>query len=162
VDTYSEEQKDQKLDGLDRMLTKLMLLFAQIWQQLLAAFLVKTPSLQAARLGKPSYSARTIDTIKCFETRMNTGFEELFITDYRLEPEVLDEVVRNSSLDRQRSERERRVGRALHFRQGKPGSWRDVLCPYHIDMIALLILQHAPELNDLCRDKEIGDVIASY
>jgi transposase, IS5 family len=30
------------------LLKKLRLLFAQIWQQLMAAFLVKTPSLQAA------------------------------------------------------------------------------------------------------------------
>jgi len=81
---------------------------------------------------------------------------------YRLETEVLAEIVRRSSIEGQRSEREKRVGRALHFRQGKPGSWRDVLCPYHIDMISLLKLQCASELDDLCRDKEIGDIVAGY
>ena len=35
------------------------LLFAQIWQQRIAALLSRTPPLQTARDGKQSYSART-------------------------------------------------------------------------------------------------------
>jgi hypothetical protein len=79
---------------------------------------------------------------------------------YNIDNKTLEEILESSSLENLRLERERNFGRALHFRKGVPGAWKEVLQSYQVDMISSLKLRYAPSLDGLCKNLNIGDVVA--
>ncbi len=86
------------------------------------------------------------------------------LADYlgvEVDPEVLDGIMKDSSLEAMRKAQIDTFGDGKHFRKGVPGDHVNVLRPYHYDMIGHLKLTYAPELDALCEELEFGDITAA-
>lgn len=73
---------------------------------------------------------------------------------------ALNEMLDSSALGAMREARVASAGSGKHFRKGAPGDHVNVLAPHHYHMISHLMMAHAPKLWDLCKELELGDVIA--